>query len=247
MTWVRAPLITFAAVAIAVLATLVTAAVVGAAQELPAGVDNYASELHEIENTRGRQSLEDLFELGIEVGPRLQGIANSLDAPQLKALREEMRGFVIERGENASVHPSADFFLKLARKKGTRVDREFFDLYARTEPDSNGGQPAYITPNGNAPGCTRFDGPLMIALYRGWLGFRTAHPEDYAAAAQNEIDRLTTELRGGTCACGSKEQVIAALEKFSAAFPDVPMTPMLRDRIERIRRGTSQIRFECKQ
>lgn len=240
-------LVSILAVAAIAAFTMLAAAVPATAQEFPAGVDNYASELHEIEHTRGRQSLEDLFDLGIEVGPRLQGIVNSLDAAQLKELRDKMRGFVIERGEDATVHPSAEFFRKLARRKGNRVDREFFELYARTEPDSNRGQPAYIAPSGNAPGCTRFDAPLMISLYRGWLGFRTAHPEDYTTAAQDEIDSLTMELRAGTCACGSKEQVISALEKFCAAFPDVPLTPELHDRLERIRRGSSQIRFDCKQ
>jgi hypothetical protein len=86
----------------------------------------------------------------------------------------------------------------------------------------------------------------MTSLYRGWLSFRTAHPDTYATEAQGEIDSLTTELQAGTCACGNKEQVIAALEAFVKAFPDVPITPELRSRIERVRHDTSHIRFDCR-
>jgi hypothetical protein len=216
------------------------------ATEIPPGVDEYAAAMSQIEHTRGRQSLEDVFELGIRSGPRLEAILDSLSDAEFKALRDKMQGFVIERGVVTTVHPSAEFFRTLARKKGTRIDREFFEIYARTEPDSNGGLPAYIERRTDESGCTRFDGPLMISLYRGWLSFRTSHPEDYATEAQGEIDSLTTELRAGTCACGSKEQVIAALQAFVNAFPDVPITPELRQRTERVRHDASHIRFNCK-
>jgi hypothetical protein len=133
----------------------------------------------------------------------------------------------------------------LARRKGTKADREFFDIYARTEPDSNRGLPAYIERRGDHSRCTRFEGPLLVGLYRGWLSFRTSHPDAYTTEAQGEIDSLTTELQAGTCACGSKEQVIAALEAFVKAFPDVPLAPEINGRIARITRDASHIRFNC--
>jgi hypothetical protein len=234
------------AAAIAGAAMLAIGAAAAHAQEFPPGVDQYAAALSEIEHTRGRQSLEDVFELGIRNGPRLEAILESLNDAEFKALRRKMRGFVVERGAVTTVHPSSEFFRKLARSKGTRVDREFFEIYARTEPDSNGGLPAYIERRTDESGCTRFDAPLMISLYRGWLSFRTSHSDDYATEAQGEIDSLATELQAGTCACGSKEQVLAALEAFVKAFPDVPMAPQLRERIERVKHDTSHIRFNCK-
>jgi hypothetical protein len=233
------------AVAIAGIVTLAIGIARVAAAEIPPDVDQYATALSALEHTRGRQSLEEVFELGIRSGPRLEAILESLNDADFKALRDKMRGFVIERGAVTTVHPSSEFFRKLARKKGTKVDREFFEIYARTEPESNGGLPAYIERRTDETGCTRFDGPLMTSLYRGWLGFRTAHPDDYATEAQGEIDSLTTELQAGTCACGSKEQVIAALTAFVQAFPDVPIAPELRHRIERVRHDSSHIRFNC--
>jgi hypothetical protein len=242
----RALVLRLGAVAIAVAATLAIGIARSPAAEFPPDVDQYAAALSAVEHTRGRQSLEDLFELGIRSGPRLEAILESLSDADFKALRDKMQGFVIERGAVTTVHPSSEFFRNLARKKGTKVDRAFFDIYARTEPDSNGGLPAYIERRTDESGCTRFDGPLMTSLYRGWLGFRTGHPDDYATEAQGEIDSLTTELQAGTCACGSKEQVIAALEAFVKAFPDVPIAPELRGRIERVRRDSSHIRFNCR-
>jgi hypothetical protein len=241
----RALLPGLGAFAIAGVATLAIGVARVSAADIPPDVDQYAAALSAIEHTRGRQSLEELFELGIRSGPRLEAILESLSEAEFKSLRDKMQGFVIERGAVITVHPSSDFFRKLARRKGTKVDREFFEIYARAEPDSNGGLPAYVERRTDESGCTRFDGPLMTRLYRGWLGFRTAHPDDYATEAQGEIDSLTTELRAGTCACGSKEQVIAALTVFVNTFPDVPIAPELRDRIERVRRGTSSIRFNC--
>jgi hypothetical protein len=233
------------AVAIAWVATLAIGIARVSAADIPPDVDQYAAALAKIEHTRGRQSLEDVFELGLRSGPRLEAILESLSDADFKALREKMAGFVIERGPVTTVHPSSEFFRKLARKKGTKIDREFFEIYARTEPDSNGGLPAYIERRTDESRCTRFDGPLMTSLYRGWLSFRTAHPEDYATEAQGEIDSLTTELQAGTCACGTKEQVIAALEAFVKAFPDVPIAPELRRRIERVHHDSSHIRFNC--
>jgi hypothetical protein len=241
----RAFVLLSVAAAIAGAAMLSIGLALVSAAEIPPEVDQYAAALSEIEHTRGRQSLEDLFELGIRSGPRLEAIVESLNEADFKALRARMQGFVIEREAVITVYPSSEFFRKLARKKGTKVDREFFEIYARTEPDSNGGLPAYIARRTDETGCTRFDGPLMISLYREWLSFRTAHPDAYATEAQGEIDSLSMELQAGTCACGSKERVIAALQAFVNAFPDVPMTPELRNRIERVRHDGSHIRFNC--
>jgi hypothetical protein len=242
----RGFLFTICAAAIAAFAMLAFTVARSAATEIPPGVDEYAAALKNIEGTRGRQSLQDLFELGIKTGPGVEAVLEALTDSELKSVQEKMRGIVIVRGPVTSVHPSADFFKKLARKKGTKTDRAFFEIYARTEPDANGGIPAYVERRTDETGCTRFDGPLMISLYRGWLSFRTAHPDDYATEAQGEIDSLDAELQAGTCACGSKEQVIDGLQAFVKAFPDIPMAPELQRRIERIRSDTSHIRFRCK-
>jgi hypothetical protein len=230
-----------------VAAALALSAAAAGAINLPAAADQYAAALASIEHTRGRQPLQDLFELGIRASPGVQAIVFSLSDEQLAALKKKMVGFVIDRDETPLVRPSAEFFRKLARRKGTRADRAFFDVYARTEPDTAPAISAYIRPGADkTPGCTQFQSPIMIELYRGWLGFRTEYPDDYATEAQGELDSLDAELSAGTCACGSASQVERGLEAFARAFPDVPISVKVRERIGRIRAGTSHITFDCK-
>jgi hypothetical protein len=215
------------------------------AAEAPASADQYASSLDAIMKSHSRQSLQPLFEIGIKSSPQVQAILDPLSADDLAALKKKMPGMQIVRGESDVVRPSADFFRNLARRKGTKADRAFFDIYARTEPDSSPDFPAYISaPSVNAR-CTRFDGPLIVALYRGWLDFRTQYPGDYITEAQGELDSMDAELSAGTCACGTQQQVAGGLEAFAKAFPDLPLTTKVRARIDRIKDGTSHIRFQC--
>ncbi|HUY27724.1 MAG TPA: hypothetical protein VMV27_09925 [Candidatus Binataceae bacterium] len=233
------------------LATLVLSAAVlcarlaARAAELPASVDEYASALAAINGSRRRQSLEPVFEIAIQSSPQIQAILDTLSAAEFAALRKKMPGLQMIRGADAVVRPSADFFRNLARRKGLRADRAFFDIYARTEPDSSPVFPAYVTQRSDSSGCTRFDGPLLVGLYRGWLDFRTQYPANYTTEAQGEMDSMDAELAAGTCACGTKKQVAAGLEAFATAFPDLPLTQKIRKRIERIRAGASHIRFQC--
>ncbi len=215
------------------------------AAETPAAVDEYASSLDAIMKSHSRQSLQPLFEIGIKSSPEVQSILDTLSAEELAALKKKMPGMQIIRGESDVVRPSADFFRNLARRKGTKADRAFFDIYARTEPDSSPDFPAYVSaPSVNAR-CTKFDGPLLVALYRGWLDFRTQYPGDYTTEAQGELDSMDAELSAGTCACGTQRQVTEGLEAFAKAFPDLPLTTKVRARINRIKDGTSHIRFQC--
>ncbi len=215
------------------------------AAELPPSLDEYASALDAVMKSRSRQSLQPLFEIGIKSSPEVLAVLDTLSAADLAALQKKTPGMEIVRGESDVVRPSADFFKKLARRKGTKADRAFFDIYARTEPDSSPDFPAYVSVQSVSARCTRFDGPLMVGLYRGWLDFRTQYPGDYTTEAQGELDSMDAELSAGTCACGTQEQVEQGFGTFAKAFPDLPMTTKVRARIDRIKAGTSHIRFQC--
>jgi hypothetical protein len=232
---------------IGVLATMLAGAWRAArATELPEEVNQYADAIAGIEKARGRHSLQTAFELGIKASPHVMAVIDPLSDAEFKSLQAKMPGFVMSRGEFAMVRPSANFFSKLARRKGTKADRAFFDMYGKSEPDTGPGVPAWIRQQTDETGCTLFDGPLLVGLYRGWLAYRTEFPDDYATEAQGELDSLDAELTAGTCACGSKEQVLAAFDTFAKALPDVPISAKVRERAARIRSGTSHIRFNCK-
>jgi hypothetical protein len=207
--------------------------------------DDYLAALNAIQTSKERQSLQHLFELAIKEAPGIQAELPNLSEADYAALKARLSGFILNRDKAAYVRPSADFFKALAKIKGTKADRAFFDVYAQTEPDQNAIFPAYIRQQTDYTSCTVFSGSVLTGLYRKWLDFRTTYPDAYATEAQGELDSMDAELQAGTCACENKDQVTAGLTAFVTAFPDLPTAPKLRDRIARIKDGTSHIRFEC--
>jgi len=218
---------------------------VAADVEIPAAVEAYASAREDLRTSRGKSPIEPVFEAGMKASPELQAVLPDLSEAQYQQVQRQMQGFIVVRQESIIVRPSVDYFKSLARKAGTKADRAFFDVYQRTEPDGNGPFPAYIKQQTDEAGCTRFDGKLMVDLYRGWMTFRTAYPDDYSAEAQGEIDSLESELLSGICTCENAEKTAGGLQAFIDAFPDLPITPKIKTRIAQIRSGESSFRFNC--
>ncbi len=230
-----------AAIAILFVVTQVSAAGV----EIPPEVADYASAMGDLQTSRGKSPIEPVFEAGMQVSPQVQAILPDLSESQYQQVQRQMQGFIVVRQEPTIVRPSVDYFRTLARKQGTKADRDFFAIYSRTEPDGNGPFPAYIQQQTDESGCTRFDGKLMVDLYKGWMTFRTMYPDAYASEAQGEIDSLETELLTGICSCDNSGKTAEGLQAFIVAFPDSPITPKIRNRIAQIRSGKSSFRFNC--
>ncbi len=217
----------------------------GAETVLPPTADQYLQQLNEVRKGGSRQSLQSLYELAVRSAPGIQAVLRDLSDTQYARLQARMEGFLMTRNETAAVRPSARFFLELAKRKGTKADIAFFEAYAATEPDSSTIFPAYIRQQNANLGCTIFSGPILTDLYRRWLTFRTTFPDAYTTEAQGELDAIDAELLSGTCACETSEKVAAGLDSFVRAFPDLPIAPKINARVERIKDGTSNIRFEC--
>ncbi|HEV2171020.1 MAG TPA: hypothetical protein VGR40_08735 [Candidatus Binatus sp.] len=215
---------------------------------MPAALQAYAADINDLLESRGKQPIEPVFEEGMKAAPQVQAILPDLSEAQYKEAQGAMKGFIVVRGEHQTtvVRPSVDYFRNLARKQGSKADRDFFAIYQRTEPDGNGPFPAYIRQQTDEAGCTRFEGKLMTDLYRGWLTFRTTYPDAYATEAQGEIDSLESELLSGICSCADADQTAAGLQAFVNAFPDLPITPKVNDRVTQIRAGKSSFRFNCR-
>ena len=213
--------------------------------EIPPSVNAYASALTDLHNSRGKNPIAPVFEAGMQASPQVQAILPDLSEAQYQQVQRQMQGFIVVREAVIVVRPSVDYFKALARKQGTKADRAFFDIYSQTEPDGNGPFPAYIQQQTGESGCTRFDGKLMVDLYRGWMTFRTAYPDDYTSEAQGEIDSLESELLSGICTCDDAGKTAAGLQAFVKAFPDLPITPKIKTRIARIKSGKSSFRFNC--
>jgi hypothetical protein len=215
------------------------------AVEIPPEVASYASALDSLQKSGGKQPIEPVFEAGMQAGPSIQAILPELSDSQFQQVQHQMQGFVIARYATTFVRPSVGYFKNLSRKIGTKADRAFFDIYERTEPDTNGAFPAYIRQQTDESGCTRFDGKMLTDLYRGWLTFRTTYPDDYAPEAQGEIDSIETELLSGICSCENAQKTAAGLQTFVTAFPDLPITPKIKTRITQIHANKSSFRFNC--
>ncbi len=216
-----------------------------AAVEIPPEVASYAADLDALKQSGGKQPIEPVFEAGMQAAPSIQAVLPELSESQFQQVQHQMQGFAVGRYETIFVRPSVGYFKNLSRKIGTKADRAFFDIYERTEPDSNGAFPAYIHQQTDESGCTLFDGKMLTDLYRGWLTFRTTYPDDYAPEAQGEIDSIETELRSGICTCENAQKTTAGLQTFVNAFPDLPITPKIKTRISQIKAGKSSFRFNC--
>lgn len=213
--------------------------------DIPDGVAAYSQAIAHLLQSHGKDPVEPVFELGMKASPGLQAVLPQLSESQYQQVQRDMQGFMVARIVTVVVLPSVYFFRDLARKQGTKADRAFFEIYDGTEPDSNGGFPAYVQQQTDEAGCTRFDNKIIVDVYRGWLTFRTAHPDAYAAEAQGEIDSLETELLAGICSCANAKKTAAGLQAFVKAFPNVPITPKIKARIAQIRSGKSKFRFDC--
>jgi hypothetical protein len=201
--------------------------------------------MDDLQKSRGKSAIEPVFEAGMQASPELQAVLPDLSEAQYQEVQRQMKGFIVVREAIIVLRPSVDYFKTLALKSGTKADRAFFDVYQRTEPDGNGPFPAYIKQQTDESGCTRFEGKLMVDLYRGWLTFRTTYPDAYASEAQGEIDSLEAELLSGICTCDNAQKTAAGLQAFVKAFPDLPITPKIKTRIAQIRSGKSSFRFNC--
>jgi hypothetical protein len=216
-----------------------------AAVEIPPMVTAYSSALADLQKGAGDQTVESVFEQGMKASPTLQGVLRDLSETQYQQAQGLMQGFIVERHETIFVRPIVGYFKELAKKSGSKADQAFFDIYERTEPDGQSPFPAYSEQQTDEAGCTRFDNGKFIDLYRGWTTFRTAYPDNYATEAQGEIDSIESELQSGICSCTDASSTAAGLQNFVKAFPNLPFTPKLKERIAQIKSGKSKFRFHC--
>ncbi|MCY1019381.1 hypothetical protein [Pyxidicoccus sp. MSG2] len=177
-------------------------------------------------------SLERVFDSGLAAARALREGREGPPAP--------LPGFLVNDEDVLDLRPDPRFFLALAKRRGTDVDREFFSLLGRTYA-YDGVSRLYHAPGG----CDAFDHPELEPLYRNWTRFWATHPRAYTEAVDQEVAALEDTVARSTCACGDRESVEAGLERFLKSFPRSPVAPDVRARLEQVRAGTSDFRFRC--
>jgi hypothetical protein len=212
---------------------------------VPEAVERYARDMDVAMRSSGPIALEPVFEEGLAAAKGLDRDLERFDEPTYRKVQGMMAGFLVDREEAIVVGPHADFFLKLAREKGTSVDRAFFEAQKETYPDGPW-WPAYMEPRTDFQGCVIFDGRTLTALYGVWVAFQKSYPERYRAAAQQELAQIEGEPGlGSTCACGGEEEVQKELENFLKAFPNSPLAAKVAARLQTLKKHASGIRFHC--
>jgi hypothetical protein len=227
-------------------ATMLFGPVAAAADTLstvPEAVAHYARDLDLVMKGPGPTSLERVFEEGVSAAQDLTHQLERFDDLTYHSVQHMMTGFTVFREEALVAEPLPDFFLKLAREKGTSADQAFFETLQRTYPDSI--WPAYKQPVTDYSACVIFDGKTLTDLYGAWLEFQKSYPYNYRPATQKELTAIE-EAATGTCACGDEDSVITELAAFSNAYPAARIAPQVASQLEAVRSGTSNIRFNCR-
>lgn len=203
--------------------------------------DAYASALKKFEARKGRSSLEGLLNKGEAVSEKLDDI-ESLSESEYARLEKKLRGFAVNREEILFIEPKAKFFARLATSHGTPADIAFFSLRRQIKPGDVWA--AYIEQQTDVTGCIRYGTGSLTRLYGQILRFRKTYPKAYVRQINEESEAVLEEFTVGTCACGSREDVIREFQSFLKAFPADKKAPAVRKRLLKIRRS-KEVRYNC--
>ena len=190
----------------------------------------YETDLKLIEEGKDRVALEPLllFEQIIsEHIDELEGLSES----DFILFKKRMRGFFVNREEIIFVKPDNEFFLKLAKEKGGKIDVDFFELRSKLLPDSV--WPAYIQPQTDYSGCTKFGTGKMTGLYGEMNRFRRENVEEYTFFISEQLLDLKEHLTGN-CACGDAASVKKELQLFIKAYPKDAIIKKIKKRLRTI-------------
>jgi hypothetical protein len=231
-------------------ATALAISVVHASQQAPAiprAVDTYARLLEALMGAAPRKpTVENVLGTGRLAAETLagdSGVLEDLGEDDYQMVVQKMTGFLVSRDEVVHVEPNPDFFIKLAQDYGKAHDVAFFQRYKQTIP--NGVWHVYIRQQTDYSGCVRFGSLALVESYQRWTAFRQQFPKQYLREVEQLLVDLDDTLVEETCACGSAEDVAKELSAFVRELPGAEITPRARDRLEKVKQGTSDITFRC--
>jgi hypothetical protein len=225
------------------LVAVVSAGTSRADDTIPIAVSQYAQEIDAVMKAAPPVSLEGAYTKGVSAADALvHGGLEQFDEATYRKLQNMMTGFFVSRDETIRAGPVPDFFLKLAREKGTVVDQEFFALLKETYPENY--SPAYYRNLTDYAGCVVFEGKTLTTLYAAWSGFQKSHPEQYEDAAEKERKAIESALMT-TCVCGTQDSFIREIDLFLKSSPASRIAEQVASRLQSVRSGNSEVQFNC--
>lgn len=214
---------------------------------IPEEVDIYFRELNIVlNNPNAGKGVEGLLRMGrsasdVLVRPSIPGkadILESLSEEEYQTVVLKMKGFSVNRQETVFVEPNPSFFISLAKRSGDKASVDFFEIYKKTEF-------AYFRQQTDYNGCYLFGTLSMVDSYSQWIKYRNKYPTRYQKEVTNLIRNIEDDITSGTCACDDKKSALREFEAFIAAFPHEKIAARIRERIEQIHKGKSDIRENC--
>lgn len=209
----------------------------------------YLSTLRRLQSGRATPSVEETFSAAMAVDEALLqkkgdgSLLESLPDAEYEALTKALPGIILNREEVVIAEPDPSFFQALAKKYGKPADIEFFRNYLATLP--NGVFKSYVEQQTDYSGCTAFGKGELVRRYAGWLAYRSSYPQAYLNQVTEQLTAIEAEVTEGTCACGSRDEVLRELRQFADRFPASPVIMNLLKRIREIQESASPIRFNC--
>jgi hypothetical protein len=213
---------------------------------IPKSVSLYRDALRSLENRN--ETLERAYLAGLRAEKDLLSVSGTrtvieqLDDKAWNQAKELMRGFSLNREEVLFVRPQPDFFIDLAKNRGTEVDQGFFALEKTTSPD--GVWAAYLQQQTDASACRRYNG-TAVKLYEKWRRFARTFPQAYAEQVRAHLkdieDGFTT---AHLCACEDRPAVLSEFK----AFLKIAISgarEQARDLLKALEAGKALARYRC--
>ena len=231
------------------LVCLLAGPLTASAQQKDSPRAKYAAALAKLKRANKGQ-VEPVFLLGLAAAQKLQeqlmarDEAPAEDSKSKAPINTKLEGFAVSTEEVLYAVPEPAYFLALARKKGTPEDIAFFENLQRTFPEY-AAWPVFIEQQTDYSGCTLYNSPELIAVYRGWSEFAAKYPKAYPEQVAKELQRIHAAMTEEGCACEKAEGVTAGFEAFLQAFPKAPIADKVKSRLEALKAGKGDVRFEC--
>lgn len=203
--------------------------------------DEYSRVLKEIETQKNRRSIEAVLQKGAAVGEKLDELESLSDMEYAELVRK-MRGFDVNRDEIVFIEPDAQFFKKLAIRRGDQADIAFFNLMLEIKPENV--WPAYIEQQTDVTGCTIYGNGLLTKLYGKTRQFKKNYPLAYADRVEQETSNILKAFTENVCACGNRASVTKEFRLFIKKYPTNKNTVAIKKRLAEIQKS-KDFRFNC--
>jgi hypothetical protein len=211
---------------------------------VPESAKQYGQDLAAVMAKPGPVALEPIYDEGLAIAADPHLNLDDFDEPTFQKLRKIMVGFFLARSDEGDlIIPKWDFFLRLARQKGTKADQAFFAAEGKTYPDKDQ-WPAYIEAQTDYSGCTILDGKTLTRIYGVWTKFQASYPNQYQTDSQEERKSIEDRFEY-VCVCGEEPNASKEFVTILKTYPGTPLATKVKLLVDSLRDGTSDIKFSC--